>query len=76
MKDEILGTLCPFSVVFAVAFALNVLYLLGSVASLLSVEPGTESHAVALLTIVISLVAMAIVSPVLYYCRQYNRAKG
>lgn len=75
MKNKILSKLCPFSVVFAVGFALNVLYLIGSGASLLSVEPGTEPHAVALLTIAISLVAMAVTFPVLYYCRQYNKAK-
>lgn len=75
MKNEILGKICPFSAVFAVGFALNVLYLVGSGLSLLSVDPGTESHAVALLTVVISLVAMAITFPVLYYCRQYNKAK-
>jgi hypothetical protein len=74
MKNEFLGKVCPFSVFFVVGFALNVLYLLSTGLSLLTIEPGTESHAVALLTILISSVALVITFPVLYLCRQYNKA--
>lgn len=74
MKNEFLGKVCPFAVFFVIGFALNVLFLISTGLSLLTIEPGTESYFVALLTIASSSLVLVVTFPLLYLCRQYNKA--
>ena len=70
--EPFLNTLCPYSWILAIAFGLNFLFAFFSLLSLIFLPASAPGYPIALLTIILNGIVVAILAPLLYLCRRHN----